>query len=214
LPGLLLVGFLLGGTEEMNEQVRLRLITQNARLVDARKETGMTQPAMARAIGMSPGRLLAIENLKVIPKEEELVKIACHLEKPIDYLFPEELMTAVEARVFSRRKVELSAPEVMSLIEAQDLRLLTEGGLDEIDQKVDHEILAEKMALVLRTLKPKEQIVLRLRYGLNGGEPRTLREVGGELHLAGSRIGQIEGRALRRLRHPSRSRKLMDFVGD
>jgi len=101
---------------ETGSLVRLRLITHNARLVDSRKECGMTQVDMASALGTHPLRISEIETLKDIPTEDEMIDLACVLEKTIDYLFPEELLSAIKAGVFSRRKVEMAAPEVISLI--------------------------------------------------------------------------------------------------
>ena len=65
---------------------------------------------------------------------------------------------------------------------------------------------------VLKTLTPREEKVLRLRFGLEDGRPRTLEEVGKEFNVTRERIRQIEAKALRKLRHPSRSRKLRDFL--
>ena len=65
---------------------------------------------------------------------------------------------------------------------------------------------------VLDTLTPREAKVLRLRFGLDDGNPRTLEEVGKEFHVTRERIRQIEAKALRKLRHPSRSKKLKDFL--
>lgn len=58
----------------------------------------------------------------------------------------------------------------------------------------------------------REQKVIRLRYGLGDGRPRTLEEVGKEFHVTRERIRQIEAKALRKLRHPSRSRVLKDYL--
>ena len=73
-------------------------------------------------------------------------------------------------------------------------------------------LLKEQLADVLKTLTPREEKVLRLRFGLEDGRPRTLEEVGKEFNVTRERIRQIEAKALRKLRHPSRSRKLRDFL--
>ena len=65
---------------------------------------------------------------------------------------------------------------------------------------------------VLDTLTEREQKVLRLRFGMNDGRARTLEEVGKEFDVTRERIRQIEAKALRKLRHPSRSRKLRDYL--
>ena len=73
-------------------------------------------------------------------------------------------------------------------------------------------LLKEQLAEVLKTLTPREEKVLRLRFGLEDGRPRTLEEVGKEFNVTRERIRQIEAKALRKLRHPSRSKKLRDFL--
>ena len=73
-------------------------------------------------------------------------------------------------------------------------------------------LLKEQLVEVLGTLTEREQKVLRLRFGLDDGRARTLEEVGKEFNVTRERIRQIEAKALRKLRHPSRSRKLKDFL--
>lgn len=75
-----------------------------------------------------------------------------------------------------------------------------------------HTLLREQLGDVLKTLTPREEKVLRLRFGLDDGRPRTLEEVGKEFNVTRERIRQIEAKALRKLRHPSRSKKLKDFL--
>ena len=73
-------------------------------------------------------------------------------------------------------------------------------------------LLKEQLGEVLKTLTPREEKVLSLRIGLEDGHPRTLEEVGKEFNVTRERIRQIEAKALRKLRHPSRSKKLRDFL--
>ena len=73
-------------------------------------------------------------------------------------------------------------------------------------------LLKEQLMDVLNTLTPREEKVLRLRFGLEDGRARTLEEVGGVFDVTRERIRQIEAKALRKLRHPSRSKKLKDFL--
>ncbi|MFC2003599.1 RNA polymerase sigma factor RpoD [Chloroflexota bacterium] len=74
------------------------------------------------------------------------------------------------------------------------------------------QLLKEQIEDVLSTLSPREQRVLQLRFGLEDGRSRTLEEVGKEFNVTRERIRQIEAKALRKLRHPSRSRKLKDYL--
>ena len=73
-------------------------------------------------------------------------------------------------------------------------------------------LLKEQLMAVLATLTPREEKVLRLRFGIEDGRTRTLEEVGKEFNVTRERIRQIEAKALRKLRHPSRSKKLRDFL--
>ena len=74
-------------------------------------------------------------------------------------------------------------------------------------------LLKEQLDEVMSTLTPREAKVLRLRFGLDDGKARTLEEVGREFEVTRERIRQIEAKALRKLRHPSRSKKLKDYMG-
>jgi len=74
------------------------------------------------------------------------------------------------------------------------------------------QILREEMAQAMSVLTEREQKVLRMRFGFDDGNPRTLEEVGREFQVTRERIRQIEGKALRKLRHPSRSKKLRDYL--
>ena len=73
-------------------------------------------------------------------------------------------------------------------------------------------LLKEQLLEVLGTLTPREKKVLQMRFGIDDGRPRTLEEVGKEFDVTRERIRQIEAKALRKLRHPSRSKKLKDYL--
>ena len=76
----------------------------------------------------------------------------------------------------------------------------------------DRAMVAQQINQALKSLTPREEKVIRLRFGLDDGRPRTLEEVGKEFNVTRERIRQIEAKALRKLRHPSRSRKLKDYL--
>jgi RNA polymerase primary sigma factor len=80
-------------------------------------------------------------------------------------------------------------------------------------QSAYQNLLRDKIEEVLSTLSPREARILRLRFGLHNGRPYTLEEVGQKFGLTRERIRQIEGKALRRLRHPRRARQLRDYLG-
>jgi RNA polymerase primary sigma factor len=79
-------------------------------------------------------------------------------------------------------------------------------------EAASHQLLKEQVQEVVSTLTPREQKVLMLRFGLEDGRSRTLEEVGREFNVTRERIRQIEAKALRKLRHPSRSKKLKDYL--
>ena len=79
-------------------------------------------------------------------------------------------------------------------------------------EEAAYTLLREQLEEVMETLTEREQKVIRLRYGLGDGRPRTLEEVGKEFNVTRERIRQIEAKALRKLRHPSRSRILKDYL--
>ena len=74
------------------------------------------------------------------------------------------------------------------------------------------QIYKEEIDAVLQTLTPREEKVIRLRYGLDDNRPRTLEEVGKEFNVTRERIRQIEAKALRKLRHPNKMKKFQDFL--
>ena len=82
------------------------------------------------------------------------------------------------------------------------------------EEYATNEMLKDEIASVLLTLTEREEKVIRLRFGLEDGKARTLEEVGQMCGVTRERIRQIEAKALRKLRHPSRSRKLKDYMGD
>ena len=79
-------------------------------------------------------------------------------------------------------------------------------------EEATYTLLREQLEEVLSTLTPREEQVLRMRFGLVDGKPHTLEEVGKQFDVTRERIRQIESKALRKLRHPSRSKKLRDFL--
>ena len=91
-------------------------------------------------------------------------------------------------------------------VESEELRELVKSCFKEINT------LKEQLNDVMGTLTSREAKVLRLRFGLEDGKARTLEEVGKEFNVTRERIRQIEAKALRKLRHPSRSKKLRDYM--
>ena len=81
-------------------------------------------------------------------------------------------------------------------------------------EAVSFQLLKEQLDKVLHTLSPREEMVIKLRFGFDDGRPRTLEEVGSVFNITRERIRQIEAKALRKLRHQSRSKVLRGFLND
>ena len=132
---------------------------------------------------------------------------------------PEEIAQEMNMPVDRVRDILKIAQEPVSLEtpigEEEDSHLgdfIPDDDAPEPAEAASFMLLKEQLVEVLSTLTPREEKVLRLRFGIEDGHTRTLEEVGKEFNVTRERIRQIEAKALRKLRHPSRSKKLKDFL--
>lgn len=132
---------------------------------------------------------------------------------------PEELAKELNMPVEKVREISKISQEPVSLEtpigEEEDSHLgdfIPDDDAPAPSEAASFVLLKEQLGDVLNTLTPREAKVLRLRFGLDDGRARTLEEVGKEFEVTRERIRQIEAKALRKLRHPSRSKKLKDFL--
>ena len=132
---------------------------------------------------------------------------------------PEEISEEMGMPVDKVREILKIAQEPVSLEtpigEEEDSHLgdfIPDEGVSEPSEAASFTLLKEQLVDVLSTLTPREEKVLKLRFGIEDGRTRTLEEVGKEFNVTRERIRQIEAKALRKLRHPSRSKKLKDFL--
>ena len=132
---------------------------------------------------------------------------------------PEEIAAEMNMPVEKVRDILKIAKEPVSLEtpigEEEDSHLgdfIPDEDASEPAEAASFTLLKEQLVEVLSTLTPREEKVLKLRFGIEDGRTRTLEEVGKEFNVTRERIRQIEAKALRKLRHPSRSKKLKDFL--
>lgn len=133
--------------------------------------------------------------------------------------YPEEIAEKMGLPVERVREIQKISQEPVSLEtpigEEEDSHLgdfIQDDNVPVPAEAAAQTLLKEQLDEVLDTLTEREQKVLRLRFGMNDGRARTLEEVGKEFDVTRERIRQIEAKALRKLRHPSRSRKLRDYL--
>ena len=131
---------------------------------------------------------------------------------------PDEIAEVIDMPVDKVREIMRVAQEPVSLEtpigEEEDSHLgdfIPDNDAPAPADAASHTMLREQLADVLSTLTPREAKVLRLRFGLEDGRSRTLEEVGKEFNVTRERIRQIEAKALRKLKHPTRSKRLKDF---
>ncbi len=134
------------------------------------------------------------------PTNKEIAKELGLSEDTVEYL-----------QKISRHPTSLSTPigdDKKTTLE----QFVSDPEKDNMYSRVTKELLKDSLNEVLSTLSPRERKVLIMRFGLDGSKPKTLEEVGREFQVTRERIRQIEAKAIRKLKHPSRARKLMDFL--
>jgi RNA polymerase primary sigma factor len=147
--------------------------------------------------------------LQELGREPTVEEIAEGMSKGQEVvLTPEKVREIIKA---SHQAISLDTP----IGEDGDSRLgdfIEDRGALAPAEAASHQLLKEQIEVVLDSLTGRERRVLQLRFGLEDGRTRTLEEVGKEFNVTRERIRQIEAKALRKLRHPSRSRKLRDYL--
>lgn len=182
--------------------------------------TWWIRQAITRAIA-DQGRTIRIP-VHMIENINKLVRIQRQLVQELGREpQPEEIAEHLNMEVEKVREIMKIAQKPISLEtpigEEEDSQLgdfVEDEHIETPARSATFVMLREELLEVLDTLTPREQEVLILRFGLNDGRARTLEEVGKEFDVTRERIRQIEAKALRKLRHPSRSKKLKDFLED
>lgn len=178
----------------------------------ARERLNLRQDDLGKIIGVSGGTISQIETLRHYPKDEIAEKLCNFLGYSREVLFPAWLSEfRLQCVLPAALDKSISVAEAIKLGFVSQARLIT--GPEETEEEIDKGFLAAELKVVLRqALTDRERRMIVLRFGLEDGKARTLEEVGGYLNVNRERVRQIEAKALRKLRHPSCSRKLKDYL--
>jgi len=171
---------------------------------------------------------------RAIADQARTIRIPVHMVETINRLLKTSRRLAQEygrepTSTEIAKEMEISSDKVREIVKVSQLPISLESPIGEEEDSplgnsiedrnalppvdaASKQLLKEQIEDVLYTLTPREQRVLQLRFGLEDGRSRTLEEVGKEFDVTRERIRQIEAKALRKLRHPSRSRKLKDYL--
>ncbi|MCG8500725.1 MAG: RNA polymerase sigma factor RpoD [Firmicutes bacterium] len=180
--------------------------------------TWWIRQAITRAIA-DQARTIRIP-VHMVETINKLIRVSRHLLQELGREpQPEEIAKEMSMPVEKVREIMKIAQEPVSLEtpigEEEDSHLgdfIPDDDAPAPAEAASFTLLKEQLINVLDTLTPREEKVLRLRFGLDDGRARTLEEVGKEFNVTRERIRQIEAKALRKLRHPSRSKKLKDYL--
>ena len=180
--------------------------------------TGWIRQAITRAIA-DQARTIRIP-VHMVETINKVIRVSRQLLQELGHdPTPEEISAQMNMPVDKVREILKIAQEPVSLEtpigEEEDSHLgdfIPDEGASEPSEAASFTLLKEQLVDVLSTLTPREEKVLKLRFGIEDGRTRTLEEVGKEFNVTRERIRQIEAKALRKLRHPSRSKKLKDFL--
>ncbi len=188
-------------------EIGIKAIPYNLAMRQARREANLTQGQLSEMTGIHPSQISGIERLCQPVNERQATEIALVLGYDIDYLFP------LETRQF--RSVQTRSIEFVTIVESLDALPLEELEtlcLPNPERVFESKELTEMIRTTVKTLPLREQAILNYKFGLDGQEPMTLEAIGDKMGITRERIRQIQDRAMRRLRHPGRSRDLRIFL--
>jgi len=197
-------------------RVKAVLRFKNYDFIKAREDAGFpTTASLSLATGIGKTVLSCFENFKRYPsfkrgqkkgsKSKYIPILEGALKRPIEMLFDDTCRIAVDAG--AGKKIEI-IKEVNQLPEWATLRGLLPGP----DENIDSVELRKQIEEMLDSLTGREAEILKLHFGLFDGNEHTLQEIADEKQVSGERVRQIEAKALRKLKHPSRSKRLRSFI--
>jgi RNA polymerase primary sigma factor len=192
-----------------NFKVGVRTFIYHEKLKQLRQEKGWTQAQLAIFCGLKPQRYGLIEQLKTFPTQEEAQNISDILGIKVKELFPLWTFPMYKNRPKHEQVIEVTPLQLQSV---ELKKLCAPDTFSDQEKQIDGELLKKEIIKVLKTLTAREGAVLKMRFGLEGGEPKDLEAVGREFGVTKERIRQIEAKALRKLKHPSRKVYLESFL--
>lgn len=208
-------------TPEDTKAYRVKITVKNNLLLTAIEEAGYKSVAeFSRDIGLTAQEISAFVALRKAPINES-GEFCFNAKKIMEALgaAPSDLWTTEQLNMKLKRNTTqdlFSAPTIQAILGGNVAQL--EGSVYEEAEKPE-EVLGKKelkaeLEKVLGTITPREAKVIELRFGLNGCEEHTLEEVGNMLNVNKERVRQIEAKALRKMRDPSRSKAFKDYAED
>jgi hypothetical protein len=183
---------------------RIELRVKNAPLYNAIMNRHASVAEFCRTHQLEQNQVGALIGLKLSPlnKYNEwrtiALRVADSLGVIVDDLFPEHLRLRLEK---TSAALEIDASELNRLLDSRDPLL-----------QIENKELVDATAKALASLSPREAYVLKRRFGFGGAEAATFLDIGNELGVTSTRVQQLEDKALRKLRHPSRAGVLMGFL--
>ena len=196
-------------TVEETKELEFTLRVRNNRLKERRSKLGLSQPKFAEAARVGLGSYRALEAMKLHPQyvdgswRDIALALSAFHRVDVEELFPPAVLAVGE-------------PVIVRKVDGHDLRELMSTHdtlrLEAPDELYDRIEVGSQIVRVLATLTPREEQVIRHRFGIDGAEEMTLEEIGAKLGVNRERIRQVEAKALRKMRHPARSGTLKLFA--
>ncbi len=193
-----------------------RTIRLPAHMIDTLNRLLRTSRALAQELGREPTSEEIALKMDLLPPEEAIaIEEAISMEEPLDPTLQRRLRVAASKVRDIMRMVQEPMSLEMPVGTEEDSSLgdfIEDESVPGPADETSRQLLREQMKDILDSLSPRERHVLKLRFGLDDGQSRTLEEVGQKFGVTRERVRQIEAKALRKLRHPVRSRKLKDYL--
>lgn len=184
-------------------KIRAKLTLRNEVAVAARESLGLSQLAAADAAGIPQGYVGAIECMRFKGIAEKHISVlAAFYGLDPDVMAP--LALRKRSNPFAATIVREVALPVLLDFDTSTPNLIAENPIEEVERELDNERVGELLKAAMDTLTWREREIIKLRYGLDGGAPMELAEVGRIFRVSSTRASQIETKAMRKLMHPSR----------